>query len=380
MLGLTVTILLVAAGWLFVDAIAHGNASSLHRAVMDNDTERALRLISRGADVNGRMYADLYPATWDATPLHIAARQNNVQIIDALVKAGADIDSTDREGFTPLHRAVVERADAAAQELARLGASVHAPVLQGRATYAVENMGQPVRTALEYAAVETVKVLVEHGADPRAEIGASAMSWARPPDLLAKLEFLFAQGCSVEGAGPGPFHPLHTAALSNDVPSIHFLLNHGANTEAIVDDETPLLAAARSGANDAIRVLIERGANPRAGTATCGSAIYAAAFAGKTETVRLLLSMRFGIDLQAGRASDHATPLHFAYRNQDIPMAAMLIDAGADANATTTDGRRPAEFRHWETAAGGTNIVPLTCGSSASQCGGRHFTDFRPSH
>jgi ankyrin repeat protein len=55
--------------------------------------------------------------------------------------------------------------------------------------------------------------------------------------------------------------------------------------------------------------------------------------------------MNLGIDLQAGRASDKATPLHFAYWNNDTEMADLLIKAGALPDASTTDGRLPKEYR-----------------------------------
>lgn len=313
---------------------------------MRNDLTRVKRLISERKDVNARMYAGHYK-TWDATPLHLAAAHDAAAIINELIKAGADKDATDRLGFSPLHRALFEGADEAAQALVRSGASVHVSAQSGQRGYALQNAGPPIRAALERASIETVQSMLAAGGDPASEIGPDAMGWADSPDLLPKLRLLLDLGFSVNGEGRGSSQPLHAAASNNDVAAIEFLVAHGANLEDRGGSEslTPLLLAAYVGADDAIKALIAHGANPKAGTDYFGSPMYAAAFSGKTETVRLLLSMNLEIDLQAGRASDKATPLHFAYWNADDEMARMLIEAGANPNARTTDGRLPAEFR-----------------------------------
>ena len=57
-------------------------------------------LIGRGADVNARGGAKR------CTPLHMAARRGNVEIAEALLECGAEIEARDRAGDTPLRRAV----------------------------------------------------------------------------------------------------------------------------------------------------------------------------------------------------------------------------------------------------------------------------------
>lgn len=336
----------IAGGyWLTLDSLRYGNASALHRAVMKNDHERVKRLIARGADVNARMKASLSPYTWDATPLHVAVRRSSVEIVEELIRAGADKDAVDELGFTPLHGALLDGADAAAQVLIRARAKLRSDTSEGQNNYAMKG-GQPIQTAFEHASIITVRMMLDAGADARLDLGDDAMAHVNDPDRLPKLQLLFELGFSVEGSSTRG-RPLHLAAQSNNVDAIAFLLDHGADIEAKGGRYagTPLLAAEFAGSNDAIKLLIERGANPKARTDDIGSPIYAAAFSGKRETVRLLLSMNLGIDLQAGRASDNATPLHFAYRHNDEVMADLLIKSGALPTARTADGRLPTEFR-----------------------------------
>lgn len=342
---LVILLCLAGGAWWFLDSLHYGNATALHRAILKGNADRAESLIHRGADVNARMYAGLFPDTWGATPLHLAARRGDARLVASLLKAGADKDASDDLGFSPLHAALRDGANDAAVALIRAGAHAHSSTLEGRAGYALENCGQPIRTALQHASIVTVSAMLDAGADPRADIGDDAMAYAYPPDLLAKLQVLSDRGFSVEGTSTRG-RALHVAASHNDVEAIAFLLDHGANIEAKGGDYqfTPLLEAAYSGANDAVRLLVERGANPKAGTEHFGSPIYAAAFSGKRETVRLLLSLNLGIDLQAGRQSDGATPLHFAYWNADPEMVRLLVDAGAKPDARTTDGRVPSAF------------------------------------
>jgi len=267
-------------------------------------------------------------------------------MVEVLLQAGADKDATDDLGFTPLHGALADGADCAAQILIRAHANVRSGTSDGRDGYALHNRGQPLRSALERGSITTVRMMLNAGADLQLDVGEDAMAYASGPDRLSKLQLLVERGFTVEGMS-SQGRPLQLAAAASDTESIKFLLDHGANIDAAGGGYgfTPLLAAAYFGANDSIELLLKRGANPKLGTEDFGSPIYAAAFSGKTEIVRLLLSLNLGIDLQSGRASDKATPLHFAYWNNDTEMAQLLLKAGALPDARTTDGRLPTQFR-----------------------------------
>jgi hypothetical protein len=62
--------------------------TSLMSAVKADNTEEAIRLIQMGADVNSRTS----PNGWSV--LHFAVRNGNVEIVEALVQAGADPNYT----------------------------------------------------------------------------------------------------------------------------------------------------------------------------------------------------------------------------------------------------------------------------------------------
>ena len=58
------------------------------------------------------------------TPLHIASKKGNLKLVQELLKAGAKLDSTDREGWTPLHIASKKGNLKLVQELLKAGAKL----------------------------------------------------------------------------------------------------------------------------------------------------------------------------------------------------------------------------------------------------------------
>lgn len=91
------------------------------------------------------------------------------------------------------------------------------------------------------------------------------------------------------------------------------LLEAGADIENGYSEYlvSPVHVAAFHGSTEALKLLLANGADPQVGSDYYGSLIYAAAFEGHRETIQSLLALDLGIDIQAGRASDRATPLHF---------------------------------------------------------------------
>lgn len=109
------------------------------------------------------------------------------------------------------------------------------------------------------------------------------------------------------------------------------------------DGFTPLQLASFFEQPAAVRLLLERGADPNA-VATNPmrvQAIHSAAAASSAEIVGLLLAA--GADANA-RQEGGFTPIHAAAQNGDEATARLLLDHGADVEATTGDGRTPVDL------------------------------------
>lgn len=128
--------------WLYVGDTA------LHLAAAGYRVEIVKRLIAAGADPNGAMNHRC------STPLHYAAdgyitgpnwdARRQVKTIGALLDAGADIQAPDKNGATPLHRAVRTRCAAAVKFLLKRGADPTLKNKPGSTPFhlAVQNTGR----------------------------------------------------------------------------------------------------------------------------------------------------------------------------------------------------------------------------------------------
>jgi len=105
-----------------------------------------------------------------------------------------------------------------------------------------------------------------------------------------------------------------------------------------VADPPPLIEAAKGGDWEAVRVLLEQGADVTATAPDGATALHWASYWDDVETARLLI--RAGAEVSA--ANDlGATPLWIASLNGSVSMAATLLEAGADPNVALLSGESP---------------------------------------
>ena len=183
----------------------------------------------------------------------------------------------------------------------------------------------PLHVAVALGQADAVRALADAGADltTRTEHGRTPLHVALqccPP----MVEVLRALGAAVDAA---------SAAYLDEVDQLRRELASGA--EAGGPDGEDLLAwAAYGGAEGTARLLLEHGAG------TDGGALHAAAGRSWAGMVRLLLDA--GADVHRREPDTGRTPLHAAAdgaRPGDAPeVVRVLLAAGADADATTTDG------------------------------------------
>jgi ankyrin repeat protein len=118
-----------------------------------------------------------------------------------------------------------------------------------------------------------------------------------------------------------------------------------AQATALSDDGfTPLHLAVFGGQEEAARLLLERGADPKAlstNEAVRVPPLGTAAFVRSTPLARLLLDS--GADVN-GRGEGGFTALHSAAQNGDEELARLLLERGADPSLTTDDGKRAADY------------------------------------
>jgi len=113
-------------------------------------------------------------------------------ILAALLKAGADVHETDKNGVTPLHHAVRFRSPAAVEFLLGQGANVNQTCKRSGSTAlhrAVTSTGAPETAGKQAEAKEIIKLLLKFGADPQIKnkSGKTPADYVRDEEVLRLL-------------------------------------------------------------------------------------------------------------------------------------------------------------------------------------------------
>jgi ankyrin repeat protein len=246
------------------------------------------------------------------TPLIFAARQGALEATKVLVEAGADMNLADPEfNVTPLLSAIYNDHYDVAAYLVEKGASIK----EGALYLAVEMrnldyFGNHPRKALTSKMDELafIKFLLDRGADPNAP-------------LTAKLPPRQTQSPVLTGNGMTPFI---RAARSADVTTMKLLLEHGADPKRASNDKTNAIIAAATGMGarfaggeekpeeeslEAIKLALEKGVDINAINDKGETAVHGAALRGANQIIQFLADHGAKLDVKnkAGR-----TPMDLA--------------------------------------------------------------------
>jgi ankyrin repeat protein len=327
-----------------VNATSPDGGTVLLWAAYWNDEAAAEALIAAGANVNtGNRYG--------VTPLSQASVNGNAKMVDALLKAGADANSFQQEGQTVLMTA------------ARAGSAEIVQALLDRGAEINTKESWRGQTALMWAAAENhpdvVKVLVEHAADVNAVSSVFDFSGMKVKPGDVPMHF-----------PRGGFTALLFAARGGFTECARILLDHGADVKAADPDGTSaLVLAIINGHYDTARFLLDRKADPNAADDMGRAALFAAIdmrdmygsnrpapkdtnkidpmdliklllAAGADPNAKLtkLIPPRAVLDFPDVMMGEGATPFLRAAKSADIPLMQFLLDKGADPKAVTKAG------------------------------------------
>ncbi|WP_353005805.1 ankyrin repeat domain-containing protein [Mesorhizobium sp. M0976] len=131
---------------------------------------------------------------------------------------------------------------------------------------------------------------------------------------------------------------IHDAAMKGDVAGITAALDAGAGVDESDGGATPLYLAVRGGHFAAAKLLMERGADVNAApTPLLGPALMPALAKRRIDLINLLLDG--GANPNSKRSRENA--LHIAVNLGCFDCVKALVEAGADVNAKTKDGKTP---------------------------------------
>jgi ankyrin repeat protein len=235
-----------------------GGLTALVLAAREGDIESARALVNAGADVN-------QATEYGWTPLLTASNNRNYELASMLLERGADANIANKGGWTPLYLATdnrnIEGGDYPVPKpdrdhldiITRLldkGADPNARVRENTLTRTIFTMQwffEDGATAFARAAqssdTELMTLLLKYAADPT----IATANGDTPLTLAAGIGW-------VEGV-------TYERSSQENVQAIKMLLDLGLDPNgANIEGRTPLMGAALKGRNDAVRLLVDRGA------------------------------------------------------------------------------------------------------------------------
>ena len=254
--------------------------------------------------------------------LHVAAADNNVELVNLLLNHGANVNIVDASGNTALHHVI--------SNFRQNSVFLHGTVstlLQAGANVNISNGNgeTSLYLAVEKALVVFVEDMLSYGGNPNV---AQSDKW--PLSIACELENMTLVAMLLK-AGADP--------------------NLNADTDGVVRCELPLCIAANHGNCELTELLLNYGANPN--TTVVDLPLCIATKRGKKELAEMLLNAGAEVNMLN---SDGKGAMHFAVQKLDVncirssgnegvdeetagPIAQLLLEQSSDVNQLMPDGR-----------------------------------------
>ena len=237
-----------------VDEMTSIGSTALIEATSEGNRTMADLLLSRNADVTRQ--------NWYGTALHCTAEAGNAACIPQLIAAGLSVDFRDQYGRTSFHCATISGQMETMKVLLELGADINAQCNSDGCDWGCT----PLRYAVlcEYS-LEVVRLLLEKGAKltPSISCMVTPVHDAAALNLQDALELLLGYGLDANATAADGSTPLHFAACNDHTKVVSILLANGADINAQSNDgATPIHVAAECRCDKTLRLLLDNGANP----------------------------------------------------------------------------------------------------------------------
>ena len=383
-----------------VKSVEQDGSSVLSDAARNDNTQTVQLILDRGAPINGRLSngrTALFGANKDVipylisrgadpnavdyggdTPLHAAAKSEDLPAIVALLKAGAKPGAINANGDQPinilLRKSVIHKdipapliADANLTAPAQFGLSAvqevlvtGSPDLRKQLLQAKPKLGPLDQFLVEVSQNDVVAIRKALAANPalasaRVANGATALHIASRWNAVDAASILVKAGAAIEARDANGDTPLQWCSSgSNDKPGAASVLavllarNADKNTQNI-NGNSPLETAVTAGNISAATALLTAKADPNERNNKGETALHVVVDQGNQDTALPLVTLLIGhgADLTAACWNDQfqsyapQTPLEYAAARGRKNVVAALIKQGANVNSVGRSGNTP---------------------------------------
>ena len=354
------------------EASAKTDDNPLIDAVTSADAAAVRALLGAGVDVNAA-------APDGASALHWAVHRNDPTLVKLLIDAGADVSAANRYGVRPISLAAENGNAAILERLLEAGADPNTPLPGGETA---------LMTAARGGDTDAIRVLLVNGADPNAREnlrGQTALMWAAARNNAAAIHILAELGGDISARTDNPpqgrgstfasppstgFTPLLFAVRAGHIDAVRALLEVGADVNDLLSDgQSALVVAAANAHWELADYLLDRGADPALAGAgwnalhqTIRTRRMSLTFgtppptsSGNVDSIDVVKKMLAqGVNVNARMTKNGmrdgqrnrqnrlgATAFFLAAKVTDVEAMRVLLEAGADPLIPTADGTTP---------------------------------------
>jgi ankyrin repeat protein len=324
----------------------------LQFASITDDLRLIKLLLEYGADLETRDTRATLEITsryraFPQTPLQIAARMGNLELVEVLISAGAVVNTHKSFWSSALQNA----AKACHYDIVQLLLDAKADINACFGYY-----GCPLACAIEEKCEPLITLLLDNNANVNAvgQNGITSLQAASMVNDEAMVAFLLKHGAKVNTRIPGypqcympPRTALQWAVKNKNYTILSLLLDAGQNINQISPDlyvaphsaNTALLTAVEDRNHEMITFLLDAGADP-----SLDSSIAYAAKASDVGLVSTLLQKGADIDHVSFSSDEHSrdyniNALYYAVSERNLEMIRFLINQGADPNVNMEGAR-----------------------------------------
>ena len=279
--------------------------------------------------------------TGQVVPLHLAIMRNQPEMVELLLKHGANSEFTDVDRDTPMISAANAESMDIVKLLIKYGGSVNAVGFEGNTS---------LHRAVEMNNTELLVCLL--GAKPRVDVqnehGNTALLLACEFGYLECAELLMEAGAKPGVVNNGHQNALHLSVMDGNMDIIRLLLASDLNPDAVdLSGNTALILAAFLKHESVCLHLIDRGADISLQGESGHTVAHWAAAHGLIELLKALIAHpKVVIDIEDANGD---TPILLAAQNTHYDCVRLLIQAGADPSRQGTKGYN---CLHWAAIKG----------------------------